>query len=87
MQGNGQFTKLAAELAYGKDSVPIKENRVSHLSPHGLGHHSAFYLTLASMLDPAAPCTTVPPRPKPPQLTDTPSSQSPNPYPAPAPSA
>lgn len=27
--GNGQFTKLAAELAYGKDSVPIKENRLA----------------------------------------------------------
>lgn len=30
-KGSGQFTKLAAELAYGKDSVPIKENRVRPL--------------------------------------------------------
>ena len=28
-QGLADFTKLAAELAYGKDSAPIKENRLA----------------------------------------------------------
>jgi hypothetical protein len=33
LQGLGTFTKLAAELAYGKDSKPIVENRVITLVP------------------------------------------------------
>lgn len=30
--GSAQFTKLAAKLAYGDESLPLKENRVCFLS-------------------------------------------------------
>jgi aspartate aminotransferase len=32
LQGNADFIRLASELAYGKDSKPLKEGRVSFLS-------------------------------------------------------
>jgi hypothetical protein len=36
IKGSGEFTKLASELAYGKDSKPLAEGKVS-LYPHKWG--------------------------------------------------
>jgi hypothetical protein len=36
IKGSGEFTKLASELAYGKDSKPLSEGKV-RLYPHRKG--------------------------------------------------
>jgi len=35
IKGSGEFTKLASELAYGKDSKPLSEGKVRLLPTYG----------------------------------------------------